>query len=110
MQLCVLVNYQVFVIGLGCMNFNYVYGQVLLEDDVIVLLYCVFEFGVWYFDIVVLYGFGGNEIFVGKVLKFLCKEFFFVSKCGMIGVDGKWVIDGCLEILQVIIDVVFKCL
>ncbi|MBB92386.1 aldo/keto reductase [Ketobacter sp.] len=108
MQLRALANHQVPAIGLGCMNLNHAYGQAPLEDDAIALLHRAFELGVRHFDTAALYGFGGNETLVGKALKPLRKELFLASKCGMTGVDGKRVIDGRPETLQVTIDAALK--
>jgi aryl-alcohol dehydrogenase-like predicted oxidoreductase len=62
--------------------------------------------GVTFFDTAALYGFGVNEILVGKFLKSHRQKFTLASKCGMAGVDlngdGKLVrvIDGRPETIR----------
>lgn len=89
-----LAGQQVNAIGLGCMNLSHAYGHPPSEQQATQLLLTAVELGVLHFDTAALYGFGGNEKLVGKVLKPYRQKLFLASKCGMTGVDGKRVIDG----------------
>lgn len=86
-------------IGLGCMNLSHAYGHPPERGDAIRLLHRAFDIGVKHFDTAALYGFGGNEKLVGEALKDRRNEIFLASKCGMVGIDGKRVIDGRPEAL-----------
>lgn len=81
-------------IGLGCMNLSHAYGQPPTEQQASRLLLAAIDMGVDHFDTAALYGFGKNEVLLGKVLKPYRQQLFLASKCGMTGVDGKRVIDG----------------
>ena len=87
-------------IGLGCMNLSHAYGQPPSER----LLLEAVDLGVDHFDTAALYGFGKNEVLVGKVLKPVRDKIFLASKCGMTGVDGKRVIDGRPKTLRATIE------
>ncbi|HET6564523.1 MAG TPA: aldo/keto reductase [Xanthomonadales bacterium] len=91
-------------IGLGCMNVSHAYGLPPSEEDGAKLLNHAFDLGVRHFDSAALYGFGQNEILVGKALKHRRQQIHLASKCGMTGVDGQRVIDGRPETLAKTID------
>ena len=84
----------VSAIGLGCMNLSHAYGVPPAPEAAEALLLRALDLGVTHFDTAALYGFGANETLVGKVLGPHRGRFMLASKCGMIGVDGKRVIDG----------------
>jgi aryl-alcohol dehydrogenase-like predicted oxidoreductase len=91
-------------IGLGCMNLSHAYGQ---PPDAAVaerLLLQAIDLGVTLFDTAALYGFGGNETLVGRVLKPHRDRIVLCSKGGMTGVmfdDGmRRVIDGRPEAVR----------
>ena len=90
---------QVPAIGLGCMNLSHAYGQPPAEEEGARLLHRALDLGVQHFDSAALYGFGRNEILIGKALSACREEFFLTSKCGMTGVNGRRVIDGRPETL-----------
>lgn len=94
----------VYPIGLGCMNLSHAYGHPLPEADAEKILRSALEWGINHFDTATLYGFGKNEILVGKILKAHRNHIFLASKCGMAGVDGKRIIDGRPETLRQQID------
>lgn len=81
-------------VGLGCMNLSHAYGEPLSESEGTRVLHAALDAGVTHFDTAALYGFGKNEILLGKALKAHRNKIFLASKCGMAGVDGKRVIDG----------------
>jgi aryl-alcohol dehydrogenase-like predicted oxidoreductase len=80
--------------GLGCMNLSHAYGHPLTESEAEKVLNEALLLGVKHFDCAALYGFGRNELLLGKVLKPHRHNIFLASKCGMTGVNGKRVIDG----------------
>jgi aryl-alcohol dehydrogenase-like predicted oxidoreductase len=81
-------------IGLGCMNLSHAYGHPLSEMEAANVLNEAMSISVTHFDCAALYGFGRNEVLLGKLLKAQRHNIFLTSKCGMTGVDGKRVIDG----------------
>lgn len=81
-------------VGLGCMNLSHAYGEPLSESEGTRVLHAALDAGITHFDTAALYGFGKNEILLGKALKAHRNKIFLASKCGMAGVDGKRVIDG----------------
>ena len=86
--------FNVSAIGLGCMNLSHAYGAPATAEQGEALLMHALDRGVTLFDTAALYGFGANEDLVGKVLSKHRRRFTLASKCGMVGVDGKRVIDG----------------
>jgi len=98
--------FDVSAIGLGCMNLSHAYGAPVSVEQGEHVLLAALDAGVTLFDTAALYGFGANEILVGKVLKPHRHKFILASKCGMQGVDvagdGKLVrvIDGRPATLQ----------
>jgi len=91
--------FQVAPIGLGCMGFNHAYGTPVPEAQAAAVIERALERGVTLFDTAALYGFGLNEELVGKVLRPHRDRIVLASKGGMVGVDGKRVIDGRPESL-----------
>jgi aryl-alcohol dehydrogenase-like predicted oxidoreductase len=87
-------------IGLGCMNVSHAYGVPPEPAVAKALLHAALELGVDHFDTAALYGFGRNEELVGEAIQSFRQRIFLASKCGMIGVDGKRVIDGRPEALK----------
>ena len=92
--------FEVAPIGLGCMNLSHAYGHRPPPEAAERLLRRAVELGVTYFDSAALYGFGGNEELLGRVLSPHRARIVLASKCGMTGVDGKRVIDGRPETLE----------
>ena len=90
--------FSVSAIGLGCMNLSHAYGAPPSAEDAERLLLRALDLGVTLFDTASLYGFGGNESLVGRVLKNHRAQITLCSKGGMAGVsfpEGvKRVIDG----------------
>jgi len=79
--------FQVSAIGLGCMNLSHAYGAPVSAEQGERVLLSALDAGVTLFDTAALYGFGGNETLVGKVLKPHRHKITLASKCGMQGVD-----------------------
>jgi aryl-alcohol dehydrogenase-like predicted oxidoreductase len=96
--------YTVSAIGLGCMNLSHAYGAPPAPEVAEALIHRALDLGVTMFDTAALYGFGTNELLVGKALKAHRHEITLCSKGGMAGVsfpDGvKRVIDGRPETLR----------
>lgn len=94
MQQRKLGEFSVSAIGLGCMNLSHAYGTPPPPEQAEALLLRALDHGITHFDTAALYGFGANEILLGRVLNPHRRKFMLASKCGMTGVDGKRVIDG----------------
>jgi aryl-alcohol dehydrogenase-like predicted oxidoreductase len=96
--------FEVSAIGLGCMNLSHAYAAPPSEAEAERLLRQALDLGVTFFDTAALYGFGGNESIVGRVLKPQRSKIVLASKGGMAGVsfpDGmKRVIDGRPEAIR----------
>jgi len=92
--------FQVFPVGLGCMNLSHAYGTPPPQEEGVRLLHRALDLGVTLCDTAALYGFGENEALVGRALEGLRSRIVLASKCGMTGVEGKRVIDGRPETLK----------
>ena len=90
----ILAGHQVSEIGFGCMNFSHAYSGKLSDHDAEKLIRRAYDIGFTHFDTAALYGFGENEVVVGKAIKPFRNEIFLASKCGMTEINGKRVIDG----------------
>lgn len=99
-----LAGCQVSEIGFGCMNINHAYSGKLNQQDAEHLLHRAFDLGITHFDTAALYGFGSNEVIVGKGIKPFREQIFLASKCGMTGVNGKRVIDGRPDTIKATLD------
>lgn len=97
-------------IGFGCMNVSHAYSGKLPENDAISLMQNAYEAGMDHFDTAALYGFGANEVVVGKAIKGFRNEILLASKCGMTGVNGKRVINGHPKTLHATLDTALKSL
>lgn len=88
-------------IGLGCMNLSHAYGPRPAEEDSIKLLNSALDLGYDHLDTAALYGFGKNELLLGKAVMHRRDEFYLASKCGMFkGPDGQRAIDGRPETIK----------
>ena len=98
--------FDVSAIGLGCMNLSHAYGAPISAEQGERVLLAALDAGVTLFDTATLYGFGANEMLVGKALKPHRNKLILASKCGLHGVDvagdGKLVqvIDGRPETIR----------
>ena len=104
MQQRTLGPFQVSAIGLGCMNLSHTYGAPPPPEQAQALIHRALDLGCTFFDTAALYGFGTNEILVGRALKAHRQQITLCSKGGMAGVsfpDGvKRVIDGRPEAIR----------
>ncbi|SEQ35735.1 hypothetical protein SAMN03080615_01188 [Amphritea atlantica] len=75
-------------IGLGCMNLSHAYGTPPSEKDAEQVLLQALDMGYSMLDTAALYGFGNNEILLGKALKGRRNDFVLASKCGMFKNDA----------------------
>lgn len=77
--------FEVSPIGLGCMNLSHAYGTPPPDAAGEALLLDALDQGVTLFDTAALYGFGANEMLVGRVLKAHRSRIVLCSKGGMTG-------------------------
>ena len=92
--------FAVSALGLGCMGMSHGYGT---PDDTesAKVLHRALDLGCTLLDTAALYGFGGNETLIGRVLKDRRKEYVLASKCGMFkNAAGQREIDGRPEVLR----------
>ena len=82
-----LAGFDVFPIGLGCMNLSHAYGPPVSREQAQRVLLEALDQGVTHFDTAALYGFGHNESLLGDVLSSQRQRMVLASKCGMTGVD-----------------------
>ena len=75
-----LAGKQVGEIGFGCMNVSHAYSGKLSEADAISLMQKAFDAGMDHFDTAALYGFGANEVVVGKAVKDFRQDILLASK------------------------------
>ena len=96
--------FEVSAVSLGCMNLSHAYGAPPPPEASERLIQRALELGVTMFDTAALYGFGANEVLVGRALKAHRHKFMLASKGGMAGVtfdDGvRRVIDGRPEAIR----------
>ena len=92
--------FEVSCIGLGCMSLSHAYASPPPKEHSVRLLNRALDLGCTFLDTAALYGFGANETLLGEAVSHRRGEFVLASKCGMIGVDGKRVIDGRPETLK----------
>lgn len=69
-------------IGLGCMNLSHGYGFRPEEADAERLLHRAIDIGYDFLDTAAIYGFGQNEVLIGRALRSRRSEFTLASKCG----------------------------
>lgn len=75
--------------GLGCMSISEFYGEPLPDDEAITLISTAYKNGINFFDTADVYGFGRNEIVVGKAIATLAADgierskIILASKCGI---------------------------
>jgi aryl-alcohol dehydrogenase-like predicted oxidoreductase len=86
-------------IGLGCMSLSHAYGTPPDPAHSARLLNHALDVGCDFIDSAALYGFGANEELIGDAIGARRSEYVLASKCGMIGIDGKRVLDGRPETL-----------
>ena len=69
------------------MNLSHAYGAPVSPEQGQRVLMAALEAGVTLFDTATLYGFGANELLLGRYMKPYRDQFVLSSKCGMAGVD-----------------------
>lgn len=77
--------FDVFPLGLGCMNLSHGYGTPVADAQGEALLLDALDRGVTLFDTAALYGFGVNETLVGRVLHAHRRRIVLCTKGGMTG-------------------------
>lgn len=73
---------EVSELGLGCMGFTSFYGPATNEADAIKVIHKAIDLGVTFFDTAEAYGFGENEILLGKALKSKRENMVIATKFG----------------------------
>lgn len=74
---------EVGVLGFGCMSFGGMYGLIDKVES-FVMLKKVLDFGVIYFDMVIIYGVGFLEMLIGEFMCDNVNSFIVVLKCGIV--------------------------
>ncbi|MBZ0215252.1 MAG: aldo/keto reductase, partial [Fimbriimonadaceae bacterium] len=93
--------FDVSAVAVGCMNLSHAYGTPPDEKSAQDLLLRALDLGYTHFDTAALYGFGSNEVLLGKTLAGRRDEFVLASKCGMDrNEDGRREISGRPEVLR----------
>ncbi len=83
-------NMQISNLGLGCMSMSEFYGKPLDEKTGIQLIAEAYKRGINHFDTADVYGYGRNEILVGKAVATLIKQdvprekLVIATKCGIL--------------------------
>jgi len=102
-----IATWNVTHISLGCMNLSHAYGHPPTLEQALNVLHAAVEAGISMFDTAALYGFGSNEVLLGKFLKQsgYRQRITLASKGGMKGVPDanglmRRVIDGKAHILR----------
>jgi len=102
-----IASYSVSSISLGCMNLSHAYGHPPAPEQALDVLHAAVEAGITMLDTAALYGFGSNEVVLGKFLQQhgYRDRIILASKGGMKGVpDAKGVmrrvIDGKPQTLR----------
>lgn len=73
---------EVSALGFGCMGLTSFYGPATNEKDSITLIDKAVELGVTFFDTAEAYGFGENEMILGKALKGKREDIIIATKFG----------------------------
>lgn len=87
-------QFDIFPIGLGCMNLSHAYSTPPSTEEATALLNRALELGVTHFDTAALYGGGNNERLIRDAIGHRRQEFVLASKCVLDLVDGKRILDG----------------
>lgn len=86
--------FQVSALGLGCMSMSHGYGSGDLKESERVLMHSL-DVGYNFLDTAATYGFGENELLIGRVLKQQRHRFTLASKCALFRDEhGKRCING----------------
>jgi len=75
--------WNVFPVGLGCMNFSHGYGPAISDEEATRVIHRAFDLGVTLFDTAALYGAGLNEQLVGKAIAPFRQQIVLCTKGGM---------------------------
>ncbi len=101
-------QFEVYPVGLGCMNLSHAYGPASEIEHGVKLLNEALDRGCNFFDTATLYGLGKNEELVGKALGARRDEIVLASKCVLGMQDDKRVLDGRPEVIKAFCDASLK--
>ena len=92
--------FEVYPLGLGCMNVSHAYGPPIPRRCAARLLHRALDAGCNFLDTATLYGKGANEALIGAVLGARRSEYVLASKCVLGHDDRGRVLDGRPEAIK----------
>lgn len=75
---------KVSALGLGCMGMSEFYGPAIDDNQAIQTIKSAFDLGIDFFDTADMYGYGANEVVVGKALKPIRNQVVIATKFGIV--------------------------
>ncbi len=75
---------EVSALGFGCMALSEFYGEPLDQKSAIQIIHCALESGITLLDTADMYGFGDNELLVGKAIEGRRNQVVVATKTGIV--------------------------